>query len=117
MQLPAKCGLQPMQLPAKKRGFQAGFQQCDISRIGLHEKMNVRKDRQKVVRWLHDQNQKFPGLPYFFNHSASLKPGRSRVTGKTVLPITELDTSVVLAQSPVKTVFISFQKKGTFVSN
>ena len=85
-----------MQLPAKKTRI-PGFQQCDISRIGLHQKMNVQKDRQTVIRLLHNQNQKFPGLPYLFNHSASLKPGRSRVAGKTVLPITELDTSVVLA--------------------
>ena len=42
-----KLGLQPMQIPAKKKN--RWFQQCGISRIGLHEKLNIRTDSRVIT--------------------------------------------------------------------
>ena len=54
-----------MQLPAKTRWFQ----QCDISRIDLHEQFNVQLDGRTTCR-VGGGTCRTNGLPYFLNHGA-----------------------------------------------
>ena len=55
-----------MQLSAKRRWFQ----QCDITRIDLHEQFNVQLDGRTTYR-VGGGTCRTNGLPYFLNHDGS----------------------------------------------